>query len=45
MKKLYREGEMVRLKPQNGEHEDMVVSAERVRVQGRVVYVVHPPGG
>jgi repressor LexA len=45
VKKLYREGEMVRLKPQNGEHEDIVVSTDEVKVQGRVVYVVHPPGG
>jgi repressor LexA len=45
VKKLHREGEMVRLKPQNGEHEDIVVPAEDVGVQGRVVYVFHPPGG
>jgi repressor LexA len=44
VKKLYREGEMVRLKPHNGEHEDMVVPAREVRIQGRVVYVIHPPG-
>jgi repressor LexA len=44
VKKLYREGEMVRLKPQNGEHEDIIVPAQEVKVQGRVVYVVHPPG-
>jgi repressor LexA len=45
VKRLYREGEMVRLKPQNGEHEDIVVPANEVKVQGRVVYVIHPPGG
>lgn len=44
VKRLYREGEFVRLRPQNGAHEDIVVSGERVRVQGEVVYVVHPPG-
>jgi repressor LexA len=44
VKKLYREGEMVRLKPENGEHEDMVLSAREVRIQGRVVHVIHPPG-
>lgn len=44
VKKLYREGETVRLKPQNGEHEDLVVPAREVRLQGRVVYVIHPPG-
>jgi repressor LexA len=43
VKRLYREGEMVRLKPENGEHEEIVVPADEVRVQGRVVYVVHPP--
>lgn len=43
VKRLYREGADVRLKPQNGGHEDIVVPAERVRVQGEVVYVVHPP--
>jgi repressor LexA len=43
VKRLYREEEMVRLKPQNGEHEDLVVPAKDVRIQGRVVYVIHPP--
>ena len=43
VKKLYREGEMVRLKPQNGEHEDIVVPAEQVQIQGRVTHVIHPP--
>src|ERR687893_247463 len=40
-KRLYREGDEIRLKPHNGEHEDLVVSAENVRMQGRVVYVIH----
>ena len=44
VKRLYRDGEMVRLKPHNGEHDDIVVSAENVNIQGRVVYVIHPPG-
>ena len=43
VKRLYREGEMVRLVPQNGEHEEIVVTAEEVRIQGEVVYVLHPP--
>ena len=43
VKRLYREGETVRLVPQNGEHEEIVVPAEEVRVQGEVVYVLHPP--
>lgn len=44
VKRLYREGEMVRLKPENGEHEDLIISARDVRIQGRVVHVIHPPG-
>ncbi|MGH3147175.1 MAG: transcriptional repressor LexA [Rubrobacter sp.] len=43
VKRLYREGESVRLRPENGEHEEIVVLADEVRLQGRVVYVVHPP--
>lgn len=43
VKRLYREGDNVRLRPENGEHEDLVVPAGDVTVQGRVVYVVHPP--
>ena len=49
VKRLYRErgeaGETLRLRPENGDHEDLVVPAEDVVVQGRVVYVVHPPRG
>jgi repressor LexA len=45
VKRLYREGEDIRLKPENGEHEDLVVPDEDLKVQGRVVYVVHPPRG
>jgi repressor LexA len=46
VKRLYREGEMLRLKPEAppGEYEEMVVPANEARVQGRVVYVLHPPG-
>ncbi len=43
VKKLYRDGEMVRLKPKNGNHEDIVVPADEVRIQGRVTQVIHPP--
>ncbi len=43
VKKLYREGETVRLRPRNGGHEDIIVPAESVRVQGRVIWVFHPP--
>ena len=43
VKRLYREGASLRLKPENGDHEDLVVPAGDVTVQGRVIYVVHPP--
>ncbi len=43
VKRLYREREKVRLVPQNGEYEEIVVAAEEVQVQGEVVYVLHPP--
>jgi repressor LexA len=45
VKRLRREGETVRLRAHNGGHKDIVVSANDVRVQGRVVYVIHPLGG
>jgi repressor LexA len=45
VKRLYREGALLRLRPENGDHEDLVVPAENVKMQGRVVYVVHPPRG
>ena len=32
VKKLYREGEMGTLRPQNGEHQDVVVLAQEVRI-------------
>ncbi len=43
VKRLYREDELVRLSPENGDHEDLVVLAGDVIIQGSVVYVVHPP--
>ena len=43
VKRLRREGDTVRLEPRNGEHEDIVVPAEDVVVQGKVVWVIHPP--
>jgi repressor LexA len=43
VKRLYREGNLLRLRPENGDHEDLVMPAENVTIQGRVVYVVHPP--
>ncbi|HEX2181682.1 MAG TPA: S24 family peptidase [Rubrobacteraceae bacterium] len=45
VKRLYEDGEKVRTRPENGDlHEELALPAEEVRVQGRVVYVVHPPG-
>lgn len=43
VKRLYREGESLRLVPENGDHEDIVVPDEEAIVQGRVVFVIHPP--
>lgn len=43
VKRLYRKGDLVRLAPANSDYEDIVVPADEVRVQGRVVRVLHPP--
>lgn len=43
VKRLYREGELVRLKPANLEYEDIVVSGDALRIQGVVVRVLHTP--
>ncbi len=43
VKRLHREGEKVRLKPQSDAHEDLVFPSEEVAVQGEVVLVMHPP--
>lgn len=43
VKRLFREGESLRLKPENGDHEDLLLPAGDVILQGQVVYVVHPP--
>ncbi len=42
-KRLYREGEFVRLAAENPDYEDIVVAAEEVAVQGCVVKVIHTP--
>lgn len=42
-KRLYREGELVRLAAENPDYEDIVVAAEDVAVQGRVVKAIHTP--
>ena len=33
----------MRFRPENGEYEEIMVSADEVRLQGRVVYMVHSP--
>lgn len=43
VKRLYRDGGRIKLKPQNGEYEEIVVPVEDVTIQGRVIYVIHPP--
>lgn len=43
VKRLYREGEEVRLRPDNGDHDDIVLPGERVTTQGEILYVVHLP--
>lgn len=42
VKRFYREGGKVRLEPENGVYEDIVVPAERVRVRGTVEWVIKP---
>lgn len=41
--RLFREGENVRLRAENGEHKDIVASAEDVEVQGRVELILRRP--
>ena len=43
VKRLYRKGDLVRLAPANPNYDDIVIPAEEVRVQGRVIRVLHPP--
>lgn len=40
VKVLRRQGKLIRLEPRNGAHEDMVIPAERVVVQGTVEWVI-----
>ena len=40
VKVLRRQGERIRLEPRNGDHEDIVVPADRVVVQGTVEWVI-----
>lgn len=43
VKRLYREGELVRLKSENDGYEDITLPSDAVLVQGRVIYVIHSP--
>jgi repressor LexA len=42
VKRLFREGENVRLQAENGEHKDIVTSAVDVEVQGPVELILRP---
>lgn len=41
LKRVYREGDTVRLVPENEKYESSVVSADRVRIQGVLVATVN----
>ncbi len=43
VKRLFREGDRIRLKAENDAYEDIVVPGDDLRVQGRVLHVIHPP--
>ncbi len=43
VKRLFREGENIRLRAENGEHRDIVAPAEDVEVQGRVELILRRP--
>lgn len=45
VKRLYRENGLIRLRAENSDHEDVMVPAEKLLVQGQVVYVIHTPRG
>jgi repressor LexA len=44
VKVLRREGDKVRLKPRNGAHQDIVIPADRIVVQGTVEWVIRRVG-
>ncbi len=44
VKVLRREGDRVRLKPRNGAHQDIVIPADRIVVQGTVEWVIRRVG-
>lgn len=43
VKRLHRENGLIRLRAQNPDYDDIVIPAEKVLVQGEVVYVIHSP--
>ncbi len=43
VKRLYREGDLVRLRSENDAYEDIILPTEAVLAQGRVLYVIHTP--
>lgn len=43
VKRLFREGDRIRLRAENDAYEDITVPAGDVRVQGRILHVIHPP--
>ena len=43
VKRLFREGEAVRLRAENGEHADIVAPAEDVEIHGRVELILRRP--
>jgi repressor LexA len=44
VKRLYRDGDRVRLKWHNGEPREIVLPSGEVRIQGEVIKVIHSPG-
>ncbi|CAN5713002.1 transcriptional repressor LexA [soil metagenome] len=43
VKRLFRENGLIRLQAENPGHGDIVIPAEKVRIQGQVIYVIHSP--
>lgn len=43
VKRLYRENGYIRLRAENPGYDDILVPAEKVLIQGEVIYVIHPP--
>ena len=43
IKRLYRDGENIRLRYQNGEPRELILPAEDVQIQGEIIRVIHAP--